>query len=146
MSLLNKAIAGLAGSVVLTATHQLFKNTMDDAPNLDHVGEEALQESLEVVNAKIKDDDSLFTASMAGNILGNAVLFSSVAATKNASKMVFGTIGATVIGAGGSMKLADKLLPYNDATNTSQKRWMTSGYYILGALVSIGVYNLLEKK
>ena len=143
---MNKAIAVLAGSIALTTMHQLFKKNMDNAPNLDHVGEQALQEALETVNAKISDDDALFTASMAGNILGNAVLFSSVAATKNVSKMMLGTIGATVVGAGGSIKLANELLPNNDATDTSQKKWMTSGYYIFGALVSIGVYNLLEKK
>lgn len=145
MSILNKGIAGFAGSVVLTITHQLFKKNMNNAPNLDQVGEKALENSLEIADAEISDDDALFTAAMAGNIVGNAVLFSSLAASQSMSKIIYGTLGATAIGAGGSITLADKLLFDNEATDTTQKKWMTTGYYLLGSLVTIGVYNLLEK-
>lgn len=145
MSLLNKGIAGFAGSIVLTIVHQLFKSNMNNVPNLDQVGEKALQESLEVVDSSISDEQILFTTAMAGNIVGNAVLFSSLAASQSVSKMIYGTLGATAIGAGGSISMADKLLLDNEATDTSQKKWMTTGYYILGSLVTMGVYNLLEK-
>lgn len=145
MSAINKGIAGFAGSVVLTIVHQLFKKKSNNVPHLDQVGEKALQKSLEIVDVKISDENTLFTSAMAGNIVGNAVLFSSLAASQSMTKMIYGTLGATAIGAGSSISMADKLLFDNEATDTSQKKWMTTGYYLLGSIVTIGVYNLLEK-
>lgn len=146
MSLINRSIAGLAGSLALTGVHQLFKKYYSGSPNLDQVGEEAIKLSLEKVDAPTTDEEQVYAAAMGGNILSNALLFSTLATSTNTSQIISKTLGTGLLGAAGTIGLADQLLGNNKATNTDQKKWMTAGYYLIGAVVSIGVYNLLEKK
>lgn len=146
MSLLNKSIAGLAGSLALTGVHQIFRKYTNDSPHLDQIGETALEKSLDAVDAPTSDEDAVYAAAMGGNILTNAVLFSTLATSTNASQFIGKTLGTGLLGAAGSVGLAEKLLTNNHATDTDKKKWMTTGYYIFGALVSIGVYNVLERK
>ncbi len=146
MSFLNRSIAGLAGSLALTGVHQVFKKYMKDAPNLDQVGEKAVETSLEKVNIEPTDEEQVYAAAMGGKILSNALLFSTLATSTNTSQIISKTLGTGLLGAAGTIGLADQLLGNNKATDTDQKKWMTTGYYLLGAIVSIGVYNLLEKK
>ena len=146
MSLINKSIAGLAGSLALTGLHQIFRKYTEGAPHLDQIGEVALEDSLEAANLATPDADTVYAAALGGNILTNAVLFSTLATSTNASQFIGKTLGTGLLGAAGSVGLADQLLSNNKATNTDKKKWMTTGYYVFGALVSIGVYNLLERK
>lgn len=146
MSLINRSIAGLAGSLALTGVHQLFKKYCSGSPNLDQVGEEAIKLSLEKVDAPTTDEEQVYAAAMGGNILSNALLFSTLATSTNTSQIISKTLGTGLLGAAGTIGLADQLLGNNKATSTDQKKWMTTGYYLLGAVVSIGVYNLLERK
>ena len=146
MSLINRSIAGLAGSLALTGVHQLFKKYCSGSPNLDQVGEEAIKLSLEKVDAPKTDEEQVYAAAMGGNILSNALLFSTLATSTNTSQIISKTLGTGLLGAAGTIGLADQLLGNNKATNTDQKKWMTAGYYLIGAVVSIGVYNLLERK
>ena len=146
MSLINRSIAGLAGSLALTGAHQIFKKYCSGSPNLDQVGEEAIKTTLETVNVSGTDEEQVYAAAMGGNILSNALLFSTLATSTNTSQIISKTLGTGLLGAAGTIGLADQLLGNNKATNTDQKKWMTAGYYLVGAVVSIGVYNLLEKK
>ena len=146
MSLINRSIAGLAGSLALTGVHQIFKKYVTGAPNLDQVGEKAVQTSLEKVDVNVSDEEQVYAAAMGGNILSNALLFSTLATSTNTSQIISKTLGTGLLGAAGTIGLADQLLGNNKATNTDKKKWMTAGYYLLGAVVSISVYNLLERK
>lgn len=146
MSLINRSIAGLAGSLALTGIHQLFKKCTTDAPNLDQVGQEAVNVTLEKIDAPKTDQEQVYAAAMGGNILSNALLFSTLATSTNTSQIISKTLGTGLLGAAGTIGLADQLLGNNKATDTDKKKWMTTGYYLLGAVVSIGVYNLLERK
>ena len=146
MSFINRSIAGLAGSLALTGIHQLFQKCMKNSPNLDQVGEAALQKSLETVDAELSDEENVYVAAMGGNILSNALLFSTLATTTNTTQILTKTLGTGLLGAAGTIGLADQILGNNKATDTTQKKWMTTGYYLLGAIVSISVYNLLERR
>ena len=146
MSYLNRSIAGLAGSLALTGVHQIFQKYFKGAPNLDQVGEKALETSLEKVDMHASDEEQVYAAAMGGNILTNALLFSTLATSTNTSQIISKTLGTGLLGAAGTIGLADQLLSNNKATDTDTKKWMTTGYYLFGALVSIGVYNLLERK
>ena len=146
MSLINRSIAGLAGSLALTGVHQIFKKYVTGAPNLDQVGEKAVQTSLKKVDVNVSDEEQVYAAAMGGNILSNALLFSTLATSTNTSQIISKPLGTDVLGAAGTIGLADQLLGNNKATNTDKKKWMTAGYYLLGAVVSISVYNLLERK
>lgn len=146
MSYINRSIAGLAGSLALTGVHQLFKKYFTGAPNLDQVGEEAVKTTLAKVDAPTSDEEQVFAAAMTGNILSNALLFSTLATSTDTTQIITKTLGTGLLGAAGTLGLADQLLGNNEATDTDQKKWMTTGYYLLGALVSISVYNLLERR
>ncbi len=147
MSYLNRSIAGLAGSLALTGVHQLVKKYITGAPDLQAVGEEAVKSSMELADADASDEDQVYAAALGGNILSNAMLFSTLATTTNSSEIVSKTLGAGLLGAAGTLGLSHEMLGNkNAATGTDKKKWITTGYYLLGALVSISVYNILEKK
>lgn len=146
MSFINRSIAGLAGSLALTGVHQLFKKCMKGSPNLDQVGEVVLEKSLGEVDVKLSDEEEVYAAAMGGNIISNALLFSTLATTTNTTQIITKTLGTGLLGAAGTIGLADQILGNNKATDTDQKKWMTTGYYLLGAIVSISVYNLLERR
>ena len=146
MSALYIIIAGLSGYLALTAVHQIFKKNMDNAPDLDEVGEKMVEESMDNLDIYDADDEKVYAAAMGGNILSNAMLFSTLANSTNTSEIIGKTVGTGLLGAAGTIGLAEHFLGNNKATNTDQKKWMTTGYYLFGALVTIGVYNMLEKK
>ena len=146
MSFIIRSLAGLAGSLALTAVHQIFKKYSSEAPNLEEVGEVAVRASLDKANLQPTDEEEVYAAAMGGNILSNALLFSTLATSTNTTQIISKTLGTGLLGAAGTIGLADQLLGNNNATDTNQKKWMTTGYYLLGALVSIGVYNVLERK
>lgn len=123
MSYLNRSIAGLAGSLALTGVHQLVKKYLVGAPNLDQVGEKAVESSLQTLDAPNSDEEQVFAAAMTGNILSNALLFSTLATSTDTSQIITKTLGTGLLGAAGTLVLADQLLGTdNNATDTAEKK------------------------
>lgn len=145
MSKLKNLIAGLAGAIALNILHEGLKKKDSDMPRVDLLGEEALQKTIKYFGGKIDHDNTLYEATLAGDIIGNTLYYSLIG-TGNAKYLwpevaIMGLsagIGAITLPKG--MGLNPKPVAKNDKVKI-----LTVGYYLSGALVTGLVLNLLKK-
>ncbi|MDO5524161.1 MAG: hypothetical protein Q4G48_08985 [Bacteroidia bacterium] len=131
-----RVIAGLSGAVALSILHEYVKKNFVEVPEFNEVGEEVIDKSLSKINLKIKDHDKLYNATVAGDILTNAVYYAFTPFKLNS---VIGALGGL-----GAIALPKKLgLDNTPIAGTDKKKMITVGYYIFGAMVASGMYKLL---
>ncbi|MDD3789624.1 MAG: hypothetical protein PHO94_13155 [Petrimonas sp.] len=131
-----RIIAGFGGAIALSVLHEILKKNMDELPDFEEVGEEAIDKSLEKVNLKVLDTSKLYNATVAGDVITNGIYY---AFTPFKMNTVIGALGGL-----GAMALPKKLgLDNTPIAGTDKKKMMTIGYYIFGALVAGGIYKLL---
>lgn len=144
MSAAKNLIAGLGGAIALNLLHESLKHR-PGTPRIDLLGEEALQKGLETVDAKINDAENLYKAALGADIISNTMYYATIGAGKdqNLWKRAL-TIGLT---AGiGAVTLPEPMgLDENPVSGTLQKKAMTVGYYVAGALVTAGLLKLMAR-
>lgn len=147
MSQFKNLLAGLAGAIALNILHESIRKTNSNVPRIDLLGEEALQKTLHQADTEISDKDHLYKATLAGDILSNAIYFSLIGTGKEKSS-VFPKAAIIGLSAGiGAITLPKPLgLDPAPVTRTTQIKVMTVGYYVFGALVTGLVLKLLNKK
>eukprot|EP01035_Chromulina_nebulosa_P004004 gene4004-5472_t len=134
MSLLKAFAGGLAGSLVLTMSHQLLKKMYADAPRMDLLGEEALSKGMTKLGIEVPEEDKLRKIALAGDILANTLFFGAAAGILSASSK--GTILGIAAGVGG-VYLPKKLgLNSYHSNKTLQTKILTVGLYALGGYVA----------
>jgi nitrate/nitrite transporter NarK len=129
-------LAGLAGSTLLTGTHEITKRSNANAPRMDLLGMEALRKILKAARLGIPGQRKLFLYTMAGDLLVNGLYYASgkFISKKNA---VAATIIIGVLGGIGAVVLPRALGLSNAASSrTSQTKLLTIGLYTLGGIVS----------
>ncbi|RYY25510.1 MAG: hypothetical protein EOO04_11815 [Chitinophagaceae bacterium] len=128
-------ISGLAGSLALTALHQLLKGHVKNAPRMDKMGEQALGKILSGTGQTIPEENKLYKATLAGDIVGNA-LYYSVVGTVPGSPVLTGA-GLGLAAGVGALVLPEKLglnKEYSNATTKTQV--LTVAIYLAGGLVA----------
>lgn len=136
-------LAGLGGAIALNILHESLKETKADTPRIDLVGEEALQKVMGFFGSKIESPQTLYKATLAGDVASNAAYYSMIGNgdtniwTKALSLGLAAGIGAVALPS--KMGLDDKPVAKN-----SQVKAMTVAYYVAGALVTAGILKLLS--
>lgn len=147
MSKVKNLVAGLGGAIVLNILHESLKKSKFQTPRIDLLGEEALQKTLQhVAGTEIKSKDNLYKATLAGDVVSNALYYSAIGAagTSNVWAKAVGVGLAAGIGAvtlPEPMGLNDK--PVNKSTQT---KVLTVGYYVAGALVTAALLTAFSTK
>jgi len=139
------AIAGgLAGACALTALHQIVKEKNADAPRMDLLGMESLTKMLQKFDADIPNNKKLYYATMAGDVISNALFYSLAGVGK---KKVMQKGAALGLAAGVGAVFLPKPLGLNQqhSNRTPQTQAMAIGYYLGGGLVSSAVMLLLNR-
>jgi len=146
MNILKNLLAGFAGAVALNLIHEGLKNTSPNMPRIDLVGEEALNKVLGSFGAAISNDKKLYQATLASDVLSNALYYSLIGA--GSSKFIIGRAIVSGLSAGlGAVNLPDKMaLDDEPVTKTSKTKMLTIAYYLSGALVTAVVLKALNKK
>lgn len=144
MTISKSLISGFAGSLALTLFHQLLKKTVKNAPRMDRLGEQALQNIIAATGADVPTKDQLFGATMAGDIAGNASYYALVGVAP-VNPVVSGTVLGLAAGLGavylpGPMGLNEE---YSNATPKTQV--LTVAVYLAGGLIAGLVQNRLKK-
>lgn len=137
-------IAGLGGAIVLTALHETLKNVDEEMPRIDLVGEEALQKTSEFFGVKISNKNTLYKATLAGDLMSNAAYFSLIAGnrkdlwTRAASSGILAGLGAIAL---------PKEMGLNDepVTKSFKTKALTVGYYMAGAFATAAILSFLDK-
>lgn len=93
-----KILAGLGGAIALNLLHEIIRNNFNNVPEVNKVGEEALNKSLEKVDLKITDKDQLYVATLAGDVISNGFYYASTATSGfNIVSGLAAGIGAVVL-------------------------------------------------
>lgn len=146
MNAVKNIMAGLGGAIALNILHESLKKTSKNMPRIDKLGEEAVQKGLSQVDEPIKDDDNLYAATLAADIMGNALYYSAIGAGNPKylwlKAVALGlTAGSGAIGLPSALGLNDTPVAKNNTTKS-----LTVGYYLFGALVTAGILNAMKKK
>jgi hypothetical protein len=137
---------GLAGAAAITLIHESMKRIVPEAPRMDRLGMQAISKSLKKAGKKVPNEDALFTITMAGDLISNALYYS--AAGIGREKNIWWRSSALGLAAGlGAVLLPEPLGLNNKYSNrTVATQLMTVGLYVTGALVTTAVIKLLNKK
>lgn len=142
MKILRTLAGGLAGSVVLTAMHELLRNNYSNAPRMDLLGEEAIEKGLNKIGVSSPKEDDLYTMALVGDIVANTLLFSAAATTISSCSK--GTLLGVTAGAAG-LYLPEKLgLNPEHSNKTLQTKILTVALYTIGGYVAGKIMDRLS--
>ncbi|MHA3786642.1 hypothetical protein ACX0HA_00415 [Flavobacterium hauense] len=146
MSKIHNLLAGLGGAIALNILHESLKKKDKDMPRVDLLGEEVLEKSLDYFDAEIQDKETLYKATLAGDILSNTLYYSAIGAGDE--KYIWQRAVAIGLTAGvGAITLPEPLgLDDKPVTRTNKTKALTIGYYLAGALVTGCIVKALHKK
>lgn len=145
MKLLPSLAAGFAGALALTALHETVRRLRPtDAPRMDVLGMRGLRKLLGKANAPQPDDDTLFSLTMAGDILSNGLYYALVGSGKHTVRR--GLALGALAGAGGVLLPGPLGLGEAPSNRTPQTQAMTVAWYTVGGLVAGAVAQALRKR
>ena len=136
---------GLAGSIVLTAIHQILSATNRNAPHMDELGMEAIAKGLNKADMEVPEEKKLYAITMAGDIISNAAYYSLIGLSSKKSIWVTGTILGLAAGIGGVTLPRPMGLNEQASARTNETKLLTVGIYLTGALVATGTIEYLNK-
>jgi hypothetical protein len=139
-------IGGIAGAVALNILHQAVKMFDHDAPRVDLVGEEALTKGMEAMNLTPPTGNALFVATLAGDVLSNALYFSTIGFGKKKYLLLRGAAIGAAAGIG-ALTLTEPLgLSDAPVTRTDKTKVLTVAWYLAGGLVTALTISRLRSK
>ncbi|MEO6915349.1 MAG: hypothetical protein ABI151_06510 [Chitinophagaceae bacterium] len=146
MKLLTSLLAGLAGAIVLNVIHESVKRLDPEAPRVDLVGEEALTKTIEAVGGSAPEGNALYAATLAGDLVSNALYFSMIGGGKKKYLLLRG-VGYGLAAGIGALKLT-KPMGLNDApvNRTKKTQIMTVAWYLIGGITTAATLKALQKK
>ncbi|KAA9331505.1 hypothetical protein F0P96_14795 [Hymenobacter busanensis] len=130
-------VSGLSGAVALTLVHQAARKLTPDAPRMDILGMRGLRKLLAAADAPAPDQQTLYNATMAGDLFSNGLYYSLVGSGKDAWWR--GAVLGVAAGVGGVVLPGPLGLGDGPSNRTPQTQLMTVAWYTLGGLVAAGV-------
>lgn len=144
--MLRSVFNGLVGAITLTAAHQLLRKRVSDAPEMDKLGEQAVEKIFAALGKEAPKGKALYYLALAGDIGLNTIYYSQVG-----SKRGLLTLGRGLslgVGAGlGAATLPPFLGLSKDASQkTPRQSALTIGLYVLGGLAAGAAAQSCSKK
>lgn len=145
MGLIKNLTAGFLGSVALNLLHETLRKKGTDVPKINLLGEEALNKTLvHLGNDPITDEDELYKATLKADLISNTIYYSLIGGKRKyiwPKAILFGLSAGL-----GAIQIPEKVgLDPTPVAGTDQKKVLTVGYYLFGALVTAYVISKLTK-
>lgn len=135
-------LAGLAGSLALTALHETVRRLRPaDAPRMDVLGMRALTRVFRAADVNPPPAPDLHTLTLAADVVGNGLYYSLVGTGRGA--WLRGTALGLVAGVGGVVLPGPLGLGERQSNRTPQTQAMTVAWYTIGGLVAAAVGRAL---
>lgn len=135
MKLLPSLGAGFAGAVALTLLHETVRHLRpEDAPRMDVLGLRGLRKLLGKADLPQPGNDTLFTMTMAGDVLSNGSYYSLVGSGRHTLRR--GLLLGIAAGVGGVLLPGPLGLGEAPSNRTPQTQAMTVAWYTVGGLVA----------
>jgi len=143
--LASSIIGGIAGAVALNLLHQAVKQFDHEAPRVDLVGEEAITKGLEKAGMTPPTGNTLFTVTMAADLVSNAAYYSLIGAGKKKQLPYIGAIAGLAAGIGALTLTKPMGLSDAPVTRTDKTKVLTMAWYTFGGIVAGSLMKLLRK-
>lgn len=127
--------AGLIGSAALNILHEVVRKNVNNFPEVNLLGAEAVSKTLSQYGRPINDPDDLHKVTLELDLIANAAYYSAIGGS---GKYIWPKAIAMGLGAGfGALKLPKPLgLDPSPVNETTQKQVLTVGYYLFGAIIT----------
>nr|WP_314498800.1 hypothetical protein [uncultured Chryseobacterium sp.] len=132
-----KILAGLGGAIALNILHETIRKNFDNVPHINELGEEALLKMTDHTPLNITGENSLYAATLAGDIISNGLYYATTATNHNFTSGLLAGVGAIALP--NKMGLDDTPVAENN-----KKKIMTVGYYVFGAWVTKLIYDKIK--
>ena len=145
MGFIKNVTAGFIGSIALNLLHETLRKNATNVPQINKIGEQALNKTLSKYGTPITNGDDLYSATLKADLVANAIYYSLIGGSKNFiwPKAIFLGLSAGI----GALKLPEPMgLNPKPVTRTTQTKALTVGYYLFGALVTAYVLKTFSKK
>jgi len=145
MKILNALVGGFAGAIALNLLHETVRRIDKKAPRIDLLGEEALNRTLNSFNAQPLKGNSLYAATLAGDVISNGLYYSLIGFGEEKNIWLKGaSIG---LAAGFGAIEIPKTIGLDDApvTKTNKTKALTVAWYLIGGLVAAAVIDGLQR-
>ena len=137
---------GLAGATAVTLIHESIKAVVPQAPRMDRLGMEAIAKGLRKANKPVPPEDKLFTITLAGDLVSNALYYSAAGIGSEKNLWVRGALLGLAAGVGAVVLPEPMGLNERHSNRTVATKVMTVGLYVAGSLVTTAVIKLLNRK
>lgn len=137
---------GLAGATAVTLIHESIRAVIPQAPRMDRLGMQAIAKGLRKANKPVPQEDQLFTLTMAGDLVSNALYYSAIGIGKEKNIWVRSAALGLAAGIGALVLPGPMGLNKQYSNRTVATQIMTVGLYVTGSLVTTAVIKLLNKK
>ena len=136
MAALEALGSGFIGTVAMTATHEVLRHLMRDAPRLDQMGERAVASTIRAVGFDPPPDKTLYPAALAGDLLANSLYYSMVGLAPPAAAPLCGAMLGLTAGLGAVSLPGPLGLGTGPSARSKPTQAMTLGLYLLGGVVA----------
>jgi hypothetical protein len=140
-NLAKAVLSGAVAAVALTATHEIIRRRVPNAPRLDVLGMRALSRSAQAMGAD--PPEQLRAAAMAGDILANTAYYSLAGSAGPERAIPIGASLGAIAGVGVLALPGPMGLGSEETNRTPATQAMAAGLYFGAGLVAGCVYRLL---
>jgi hypothetical protein len=145
MRLTQALISGAAGALALNVLHETARRVIPHAPRMDVIGMRALARSLRGVDQNVPPRDELFTWTLVGDLLSNALYYSLVGLGSKDGIWFRGAALGAAAGVGGALLPPKMGLGHQPDEETPATQAMTVAWYLAGGLVAAIVARRLAR-
>ncbi|WP_199141609.1 hypothetical protein [Pedobacter sp. ASV12] len=144
MGKIKNLIAGFTGAIALNMLHEAIRKQGDNVPYIHLLGEDALNKGLMAVGEPITNENTLYEATLATDVVSNALYYSLIGTGK--SKYIWPKALGLGLSAGiGAIKLPEATgVDHAPVARNAQVKALTIGYYVFGALVTALTLKMLK--
>lgn len=139
MKALRNLVGGLAGAAALNIVHETVRHLVNTAPRVDLLGEEALSKGLRKTGVTPPSGTKLYLATLAADVVSNAVYYSIVGYGKKKHLLARGAAYGLAAGVGALTLPKPMGLSNAPVTRTNTTKALTVAWYLLGGLVTAAV-------
>ncbi|RYZ28747.1 MAG: hypothetical protein EOP49_41220 [Sphingobacteriales bacterium] len=100
---------------------------------------------MKAIGLKPPIGDALFTATLAGDVISNAIYYSSIGLVKKKHLLLTGTVLGAAAGIGALTLTRPLGLRDAPVTRTDKTKVLTVAWYMIGGLIAAGIIKALRK-
>jgi hypothetical protein len=137
--------SGVVGAAALTLCHETGRRLLADAPRMDVLGMRAISRAIEMLTGRTPPSfDRLHAAALAGDLAGNSLYYSAVAASTRSATWQRGVMLGALAGVGALILPARMGLGTPPHIESRRNKILTVAWYLIGGVTAAAAANRMR--